>query len=254
MQAAGVEVLLVGDTAAEVVLGLDSTVQIPPEFLLTLTAAVRRGAPDAFLMGDLPHACRGEGVDAAVGWSRRFVDEAGCDGVKVEVTSKEADLVTAMRDAGIPTIAHLGLLPQRLEPGESYRAQGRQAEQAERLLAEAETLERAGASILLLEAVASEVAREITLQAKVPVIGCCAGPHCDGTVVVYHDMIGLQGGHPPRAVKRYADLTGYLTDAFKAYVADIHEGRFPTDSEAIHMKPGEFEKFTSRSQRSETVG
>ncbi len=243
MQEAGVEVLLVGDTAGEVILGLPSTREIPPEFLIALTAAVRRGAPGPFVLADLPWACRLGGTSDTVGWCRRFMDESGCDAVKVEVTGDEAGLVEALSEAGIPAVAHLGLLPQRIDPQAGYRARGREADGALALIADAARLEHAGAVGLRLEAVASEVAREITAHSGVPVIGCVAGPHCDGTVVVLHDMIGLTGGHRPRAVKQYVDLGGFLTEAFRAYVADIHAGRFPADEHAIQMKPGELDKL-----------
>lgn len=243
MQEAGVEVLLVGDTAAEVILGLPSTREIPPEFLITLTAAVRRGAPDVFVMADLPYRCRCGTHEETLGWSRRFVDETGADGVKIEVNGGDVALVEKLAGAGLGIIAHLGLLPQQLAEEGVYRAQGRDSISARRLMDEAQAMEQAGASALLLEAVASEVTREITERANIPVIGCVAGPHCSGTVVVLHDMIGHAAGHPPRMVRQYEDLSSILTRAFAAYVDDIHKRRFPTEADSIHMKPGEWEKI-----------
>lgn len=246
MEEAGVEVLLVGDTAAEVILGLPSTREIPPEFLLALTAAVRRGAPRCFVMADLPWACRGGDDRATLRWARRFIEEGGADGLKVEVTGDDVPLVRRLSEGGIPLIAHIGLLPQRIDPAQGYRAKGRDAVGAIHLMEEARALEDAGAAGLLLEAVASEVAKTITEHASVPVIGCVAGPHCDGTVVVLHDMIGHAGGHPPRKVRRYADLAGFLRRAFADYVADIHAGRFPTEEHGIRMKPGECDRLHAR--------
>ncbi len=245
MEQAGVEVLLVGDTAAEVVLGLPGTRGIPLEFLLTITSAVRRGAPRSLVMGDLPYACRVGGVTSAVTGAQRFMD-AGADLVKIEVTGQDAELVEKATAAGVPVVAHLGLLPQMLQSGESYAARGRQVEEARHLIADARRLESAGAAALLLEAVASEVAREIAVHTPLPVIGCVAGPHCDGTVVVVHDMLGWGGGHPPRMVRRYANLAVLLADAFRRYVADIHAGSFPSETESIHMRPGELEKLTAQ--------
>lgn len=242
MQDAGVEVLLVGDTSAEVVLGLPSTREIPVDYLLTLTAAVRRGAPDVTVMGDLPYACRMAPVAEAVAGASRFL-AAGADLVKVEVTGADAGLVEAMVGRGVPVVAHLGLLPQMLSPDEGYMARGRTAEQARELIAEARRFESAGAVALLLEAVASEVAREIAQHTRLPVIGCVAGPHCDGTVVVLHDMLGWGGGHPPRTVRRYGSLSEVMTSAFRQYVEDIHSGSFPSHKESIHMKAGELEKL-----------
>ncbi len=246
MQEAGVEVLLVGDTAAEVILGLPSTREMPPEFLITLTAAVRRGAPDVFVMADLPYLARCGSDDETLSWSKRFLNETGADGLKIEVTGRDVELVGKLTAAGLPIIAHLGLLPQQLEEEGVYRAQGRDADSGARLIAEARAMEEAGASALLLEAVATEVAREITERADVPVIGCVAGPHCDGTVVVLHDMIGHAAGHPPRHVRQYEDLSSILARAFAAYVDDIHKRRFPNDADAIHMKPGEADKLFPR--------
>jgi 3-methyl-2-oxobutanoate hydroxymethyltransferase len=245
MESAGVDILLVGDTAAEVVLGLDTTRDMPVEFLLVLTAAVRRGAPQSFVMADLPYGWRHGRLDEVTAWTRRFYEETGGDAVKVEVTGADAGLVAALRDAGVPVVAHLGLLPQSVDPREGYRARGRDAQSARQLIADARRVEAAGAAMLLLEAVASEVAREITVRTAVPVIGCAAGPHCDGTVVVLHDMIGWGGGHPPRGVRRYADLASVLGEAFSAYSDDIRAGRFPREEEAIHMKPGEYDKLMS---------
>jgi 3-methyl-2-oxobutanoate hydroxymethyltransferase len=243
MEAAGIDVLLVGDTAAEVVLGLDSTRNIPVEFLLAVTKAVRQGAPRAFVMADLPYGWRQGDVATVTAWTRRFLEETGSDAVKIEVTGEDAALIESVRDAGVPVVAHLGLLPQAIEPGEAYRARGRDAVGAMQLMEDARRIEAAGASALLLEAVASEVAREITNHTALPVIGCCAGPHCDGTVVVLHDMIGWGGGHRPRSVKQYADMSAFLTKAFTEYASDIQAGLFPRDAEAIHMKPGEYEKL-----------
>ena len=243
MEAAGVEVLLVGDTAGEVVLGLPATRDINPEFLIELTAAVRRGAPHAFLVADLPHACRSEDIATTISWCQRFSSETGCDAVKIEVAAEDVDLVRRVHEAGVPVVAHVGLLPQYVDAETGYRAQARDADGAAKLIAITRAMELAGASVLLLEAVASEVAHDITLRAQVPVIGCVAGPHCDGTVVVLHDMIGLGGGHPPRAVKRYENLADIMTNAFRHYVADIHAGEFPVEKDAIHMKPGEHDKL-----------
>lgn len=245
MEAAGVEVLLVGDTAGEVVLGLHSTREVPVDYMLTITAAVRRGAPNAYVMADLPYACRLNGDAAAVRWAQRFMDDTGCDGVKVEVKGSEAPLIELMAEADVPVIAHLGLLPQAIDPAIGYRAQARDAAGAAELIDAARRMEAAGAAALLLEAVASEVAGQIAAGTELPVIGCVAGPRCDGTVVVLHDMLAWGGGHPPRAVKRYESLSEKLERAFAAYVADIHSGSFPVEEESIHMKPGELEKLAA---------
>jgi 3-methyl-2-oxobutanoate hydroxymethyltransferase len=198
-------------------------------------------------MADLPFLCRCGSDDETLAWSKRFLDDTGADGVKIEVTGRDVELVEKLADAGLPIIAHLGLLPQRLTEEGIYRAQGRDGVSGRRLIDEARAMEQAGAAALLLEAVSSEVARQITEQANIPVIGCVAGPHCDGTVVVLHDMIGHASGHPPRRVRQYEDLSNILSRAFSAYVEDIHKRRYPTEADSIHMKPGEHEKLLALS-------
>jgi 3-methyl-2-oxobutanoate hydroxymethyltransferase len=195
-------------------------------------------------MADLPFACRiPDRMDATVDWVRQFHERTGSDLVKIEVAHDDVPLIEACAAARIPTVAHLGLLPQSVAPDEGYRAHGRDAVSARALIDDAKRFTEAGADMLLLEAVASEVAEEITRRSPVPVVGCVSGPGCDGTVVVLHDMIGLGGGHPPRSVKQYLNLSTLLGDAFAAYVADIHEGRFPTAEGIPHMKPGELDKL-----------
>jgi 3-methyl-2-oxobutanoate hydroxymethyltransferase len=180
-----------------------------------------------------------------VSWARRFMEYTQCDLVKIEVASEHLPLVEKLTAAGVPVIAHLGLLPQMADPHAGYTAQGRDAESALRLIEDARRYEQAGAVGLLLEAVATEVAQEITTHTELPVIGCVAGPNCDGTVVVLHDLMGWGGGHPPRRVKRYEDLEQIFTRAFQAYVEDIHAGHYPTQKDAINMRPGEFEKLSA---------
>jgi 3-methyl-2-oxobutanoate hydroxymethyltransferase len=163
----------------------------------------------------------------------------------VEVKADEAGLIRAINGAGVPVIAHLGLLPQLLDPATGYKAQARDAAGAARLIRSAREMEAAGASALLLEAVASETAARIAAGTELPVIGCVAGPGCDGTVVVLHDMLAWGGGHPPRAVRQYADLETVLSRAFAAYVQDIHAGRFPAAEHSISMHAGEAEKLAA---------
>lgn len=194
-------------------------------------------------MADLPYRCRSGDHGTTIAWTRRFRDDTGADAVKLEVTAEHLPLVERLAAENLPIVAHLGLLPQMIDPATGYKARGRRAEEATRLLEDAVRMESAGAAMLLLEAVATEVAAEITARVTVPVIGCVAGPHCDGTVVVLHDMIGIDGGHPPRMVKRYGEMGAALRDAFAAYAADIRAGRFPTDEHSIHMAPGERDRW-----------
>ncbi len=243
MAAAGVEVILVGDTYGEVCLGHSTTLPVKLDHLLTITEAVRRGAPDAFLMGDMPYLTYQISPEEAIRNAGRFMAEAGCDGVKVEVDRRHLATVAAMAAATIPVIAHLGLKPQSVHLYGGYVAQGKAAEAAAQLIEDAVLMQEAGAVGLLLEAVPNEVAQIITERSALPVIGCVAGPHCDGTVVVMHDMLGYGGGHPPRSVKQYANLNSLLTEAFRAYADDVRAECFPTEQNGITMPPKELEKL-----------
>ncbi len=241
---AGVDVLLVGDTVAEVVLGYPATRAISVDFMIEVAAAVRRGAPDAFVIGDMPFSAGyHESPAAGVAAAKRFVEEAGCDIVKVELQASELPVLEAIRDAGMGVMAHIGLRPQWVTDKGGYRGQARKADSAAMLIREAHTMEEAGASMLLLEAVASEVSAEICRDVGVPVVGCVAGPACDGTVVVLHDMLGWGGGHPPRSVKRYADIHAVLAGAAAEYADDVRAGRFPAAEHSIRMQPGEYERL-----------
>lgn len=248
LYAAGVDVLLVGDTVAQVVLGHADTRLASMDFMIEVTAAVRRGAPKACLIGDMPDAARfRESVHAGVTAARRFVDQAGCDLVKIELNRSHLGVLEAVRAAGIEVVAHIGLLPQCLAEFGGHKGQGKDADAAMALIEEAQRMEAAGASVLLLEAVAREVSAEIVARARVPVIGCAAGPACDATVVVLHDMLGWGvGGKRPPSVKQYADLRAVLSDAFAEYAADVREGRFPIVERSFGMAPGEYEKLQQR--------
>jgi 3-methyl-2-oxobutanoate hydroxymethyltransferase len=240
---AGIEAVLVGDTIGEVILGHDSTLPVRLDFLLTITEAVRRGAPHAFLIGDMPYLTYQINPEEAVRNAGRFMVEARCDAVKIEVDRRLLKTVEALATATIPVIAHLGLKPQSIHAIGGYRCQGKTAEEALRLLEDARMFEEAGAVGLLLEAMPLELADIITRRSAVPVIGCVAGPHCDGTVVVLHDMLGLGGGHPPRTVKRYAELNDVMAAAIRRYGEEVHAGEFPTTSHSITMPPAELKKL-----------
>jgi len=239
MAEAGVDVILVGDTYGEVCLGHATTLPVKLDHLLTVTEAVRRGAPEAFLIGDMPYLTYQVSATEAIRNAGRFMAEAGCDAVKLEVDRRHVETVAALSTASIPVIAHLGLKPQSIHTHGGYRAQGKDADGALQLIDDAALMESAGAVALLLEAVPLEVAGIIAQRTTLPVIGCVAGPHCDGTVVVLHDMLGYGAGHPPRSVKRYANLHDVLIEAFRAYADDVSGTRFPTAAHAVTMAPDE---------------
>jgi len=243
MEEAGLDMILVGDTYGEVCLGHGTTLPVTLEQLVTLAEAVRRGAPFAYLVGDMPYLTYQVSSEEAIRNAGQFMSRAGCDCVKVEVDRRLVKTVEAMSTATIPVMAHLGLLPQSIQRIGGYKAQGKQAEVAARIIEDARLMEEAGAVALLLEAVPAEVAKVITESTALPVIGCASGPYCDAQVVVLHDMLGYGGGHPPRSVKRYAQLHDQLLGAFREYVRDVNDGEFPALQHAITMSTGEHQEL-----------
>lgn len=226
-QAAGVQVLLIGDSLGTVLLGHLNTRQVPLPLMLILGEAVRRGAPLVFLIGDLPYETLNSGPAVAAAAARRYCDEARCDAVKLEVGPEDDGLVRAITAAGIDAIAHLGLRPQQVTAPEDYRAQARDAAGIEQLVQTARRMVQAGAVMLLLEAVPPEASAAVVAAVDVPVIGCGAGPACDGHVVVTQDMLGLGTIKPPRFVPVLAQIGAASAAAMRQYVQDIEAGRYP---------------------------
>lgn len=245
---AGVDAILVGDSYGQVVLGYDSTLPVTVDQMITITAAVRRGAPDVFLIGDMPYLSYQVSHEQAIRNAGRFMAEAGCDCVKVEVDQRLADTVAAMSRAGIPVMAHLGLRPQSVHQLGGYRTQGRTAQAAAELARQAEALEEAGACALLLEAVPPEPARIVAEQTHIIVIGCGAGPHVDGHVVVVHDILGWLPGAPPRFAPRYTSVRRQMMRAFKRYVADVAGGQYPSPEQWYPMADGQADKLEGSSR------
>lgn len=233
----GIHAILVGDSAATTVLGADSTVKATFDFLLTLTEAVRRGAPDLFLMGDMPFASYPD-VATAVKNGARFMREAGADCVKLEGDLRHKEIVAGMAAAGICVCAHVGLLPQRAMQQGGYVAQGRTAAEARRIVEEAVTLAKAGAHMILLEAVPDEVTADVVRQVECPVIGCGAGPSADGHVIVLHDMLGYTE-RPPRFVEKLADVPGVIAEAAARYAELVHTRGYPVARHQYRMKAAE---------------
>jgi len=243
MEEAGIDSLLVGDTYAEVCLGHPTTLPMTIEHIVTIAEAVRRGAPSAYLVGDMPYLTYQVCPEDAIRNAGLFMAKAGCDCVKVEVDRRLVKTVEAMATATIPVMAHLGLKPQSIQTVGGYKVQGKRAADAMQIIEDAKMMEDAGAIALLLEAVPTEVAAIITESTDLPVIGIVSGPHCDGQVVVQHDMLGYGGGHPPRSVKQYANLHEVLVGAFRAFAKDVVEGGFPTDQHSVAMDPAEHEEL-----------
>ena len=243
---AGVELVLVGDSAGMVVLGNESTVPVTMDELLMLTRAVVRGAKRPLVIADMPFGSFQGSDEAAVDNAVRFVKEAGADAVKLEGAGPTLSRVQAIVGAGVPVMAHVGLTPQSATMLGGFKAQGRTAEKAERLYEDALALEAAGCFAIVLEAVPAPVAARVTEALQVPTIGIGAGADCDGQVLVWHDLLGLYAGKAPRFVKRYADLAGEARRAIEAYVDDVREGRFPEEQHTYAIPDEELAAFEAR--------
>ncbi len=240
---AGVDLVLVGDSAAMTVLGHDSTVPASMDEMLVLTRAVTRGARRPLVIADMPFGSFQVSDADAVGNAIRFVKEAGADAVKLEGAGATLSRVAAIVGAGIPVMGHIGLTPQSATALGGFKAQGRTAEQAHRLIDDARALEAAGCFSIVLEAVPAPVGEEITRRLTVPTIGIGAGGATDGQVLVWHDLLGLYDGASPRFVKRYADLATTIRDAVSAYADDVREHRFPEEVHTYAMSDEELDAF-----------
>jgi len=237
---AGVDAILVGDTAAMVVLGHEgTTVPVTMDEMLFLTRTVARSVRRPIVIGDMPFGSYQVSDEDAVTNAIRFVKEARADVVKLEGAGPSLSRIRAIVDAGIPVMGHIGLTPQSATMLGGFKTQGRTAEKARRLLEEARALETAGCFSIVLEAVPSPVAARITAAVSVPTIGIGAGASCDGQVLVYHDLLGLSEGHLPRFVKRYANLSREIRDALEAYASDVRAGTFPSEEYSYAMDPEE---------------
>jgi 3-methyl-2-oxobutanoate hydroxymethyltransferase len=229
---AGIPVLLVGDSAANVVFGYDSTLPVTVNELLPLAAAVVRGTQRAMVVADLPFGSYQLSPASALASATRFLKEAGTHAVKLEGGTRVAHQVEELVAAGIPVMGHLGLTPQSVNVFGGYRVQGR-GEAGDRLLQDAKALEAAGAFSIVLEAVPAELAARVTQAVRIPTIGIGAGPDCDAQVLVWQDMAGLSP-RTAKFVKRYADLAGVLTDAARSFAQDVVDGRFPAPEHTYH--------------------
>lgn len=241
--AAGAEMIIVGDSAAMLLLGFDSTLPATMDLMVALTAAVRRGAPNVYLVADMPFLSYHTDVGEAIRNAGRFLVEAGAQMVKIEATAAHLDTIRAVSDAGIAVMAHIGIRPQRIGTVGRFRAEATTADMAMELIELADQMVRAGASTLLLEGVATEVAGIITERAGVATISCGSGPDCDGQVLVAPDILGLPEGNPPKFAKAYADLGPRSVVAFREYAEQVRGRRFPDADHSYHMKPGEVQRL-----------
>jgi len=238
-----VQMILVGDSAAQVVLGYDSTLPATMDFMVAITAAVRRGAPEVCLVADMPFLSYQVGVAEAVRNAGRFVTEAGAQVIKIEVSEAYVDVIKGVSDAGMAVMAHIGLRPQTIGKTGRFRAEGTTAQMGAELVSVAEQMINAGASSLLIEGAAAEVAELITQRSEVPVIGCGSGPGCDGQILIAPDILGTTQGVSPKFSKDYGNLGSEVVKAFAGYAEEVRSGQFPDDAHSYHMKKGEFERL-----------
>lgn len=243
---AGVDMILVGDSAAMVVLGHDSTVPVTMDEMVMLAAAVRRGANTPFIVGDMPFGSYEGSNELAVANAQRFVKEARCDAVKLEGGGTSVDRARAIVEAGIPVMGHVGLTPQTATALGGFKAQGKTAEAAERVIDEARALESAGCFAVVVECVPAAVGEELTNRLSIPTIGIGAGPTTSGQVLVFHDLLGLREGPDAKFVRRYADLRTVSVDAVGEWAADVRSGAYPGPEHAYAIEPSELSVLRER--------
>ena len=238
-----VQLILVGDSAAQIMLGFDSTLPATMDFMVAITAAVRRGAPNVYLVADMPFLSYQLGRAEAIRNAGRFAAEAGAQMVKIEAGGADLDTVKAVSDVGIAVMAHIGIRPQSIGKTGRFKAEATTAEMAAELVSLAQQMINSGASTLLVEGAAAEVAELITRHSEVPVIGCGSGPGCDGQILISPDILGLTQGPSPKFAKSYGNLANDTIAAFNAYCKEVQTGQFPDKEHSYHMKMGEFERL-----------
>jgi 3-methyl-2-oxobutanoate hydroxymethyltransferase len=252
VQDAGVDVVLVGDSAANVVLGYDSTVPVTVEEMLVLARAVRRGLRTPLLVGDLPFGSYEASDEEAIRTAQRFVKEAGCDAVKLEGGGTAAKRARAIVAAGIPVMGHVGLTPQTATALGGYRAQGRTAERAAQIRADALALQDAGCFSVVFEAVPAQVVDLVMPELEIVVIGIGAGPATDGQVLVLHDLLGIHQGHVAKFVRRFADVRAEMDRGVTAYAEAVRTRAFPASEHTYSIAPEELERLSADRPQSGT--
>ena len=246
---AGVDIVLVGDSAAMTVLGYPSTVPVSIDEMLMLAAAVRRGLQSPLLVGDLPFGSYEASDEQAIRTAQRFVKEAGCDAVKLERGGTSVQRARAIAESGIPVMGHVGLTPQTATTLGGHRAQGRTAERALGVARDALALQDAGCFSLVFEAIPAAVAQELMERLDVPVIGIGAGPATDGQVLVFHDLLGIYDGHVARFVKRYAEAKAQLVAGVAEYAEDVRRRAFPAPEHTYTIDEEELARFRAALNR-----
>lgn len=231
----GIDVILVGDSLAQTVLGYENTLPVTMDEMLHHVRAVHRAVKHAFLVADMPYASYHVGTQTAIENASRFIKEAGAEAVKIEGGEKRAELISRLADAEIPVAGHIGLTPQSVHMMGGYKVQGKSLAAVEKLMQDAIALDNAGVCCLFLEGIPREVAAMITAEVNTPTIGIGAGPDCDGQVLVFHDILNLTFHPPAKFVRRYGDAAEVITNAVEAYKRDVKSGSYPSDEESYHL-------------------
>ena len=237
VEEAGIDIVLVGDSLGMTILGFDSTLPVKMDDMIRHAQAVRRGTPNAWLIGDMPYMTYQASDESAVLNAGRFMAEAACDGIKLEGGQEVATRVRAIVNAGIPVMGHLGLTPQSVSSLGGFRLQGKSATQAKKIMDDAKALEEAGAMSILLELVPDEVCSLITERANVPIISLGSGPNASGQLLIFHDMFGLYPKFTPKMAKKYGDAGKVIGDGLKQYVAEVTGKVFPEPERYFGIKP-----------------
>ncbi len=238
-----IDMILVGDSAAQLMLGFDSTLPATMDFMVTITAAVRRGAPEKFLVADMPFLSYQLGIHDAIKNAGRFVTECGAQMIKIEASGAYLDVIKAVSNTDMAVMAHIGIRPQSIGKVGRLKAEATTAKMATGLINLADSMVEAGASCLLVEGAATEVAEIITERVSVPVISCGSGVGCDGQILIAPDILGLLDGAGPKFSKSYAKSADVVIDAFNEYSKEVRSSRFPDDAHSYHMKTGEFSRL-----------
>jgi 3-methyl-2-oxobutanoate hydroxymethyltransferase len=242
-EAAGVDMVLVGDSGAMTVLGYPSTVPVSTDEMLVLASAVRRGLKTPLLVGDLPFGSYEQSNEQAIATAQRFVKEAGCDAVKLERGGTSVERARAIVEAGIPVMGHVGLTPQTATALGGYRAQGRTAAKALEVARDALALQEAGCFSIVFEAIPAAVSETLMQRLEIPVIGIGAGASTDGQVLVFHDLLGIYDGHAPRFAKRYIDIKAQMVAGVAEYADEVRRGAFPAAEHTYSIDEDELATF-----------
>lgn len=243
IDAAGIDLILVGDSLGNVILGYEDTLPVTMEDMIHHTKAVVRGSKKAMVVGDMPFLSYHVTIEEAVRNAGRLIKEAGAQCVKLEGGQERVATIQAIINAQIPVMGHIGLTPQSVNQFGGFKVQGKDIETAQKLIEDARAIEKAGVFAMVLEGVPAELAKRVTAEVSVPTIGIGAGPHCDGQVLVINDMLGMFPGHVPKFVKQFAHLAPLIDEAIKAYIEEVNNGTFPAPEHCFTIKDEVLQKL-----------